>query len=302
MEMVRDTGFIFHMPESLPEALKLLAQYGESAKIMAGGTDLIPRYKAGVIFPKHVVNIAGIKELDYLEHDGGRLRIGASRRLREIEGDKTVKEKYTALQQGIHSMASTQIRNVATVAGNICNAIPSADTAPALLALNAKVHIINTANQERTVMIEDFFTGVCKTVLLPNEMVREIEVPQPEDCAFTQYYKSTIRNGLDLAMTGVAVNIVLDGGKVSDVRIGLGAVAPVPKRAYHAENYIKGMPLTEECIEETAKIASEEDCRPISDIRASQEYRRKLVRLSVRDGFYDAMRRDKNETNHEVSY
>lgn len=284
------TNFEYHAPANIQETLELLSKYGSSAKLIAGGTDLIPKVKAGVVKFDHLISLKNVKELKTISFNPENgLVIGGAAVLTDIEADENVKKYYPALYEGIHSMANTQIRNRGTLVGNICNAVPSADTAPALLVYGAQVKIIS-ADGERIVPIKDFFTGVCRTVLKPEELVSEIIIPVPGENAFSIYYKYAIRKALDLAMIGVAACVTADDNKVvTDAKISLGAVAVVPKRATNAENMIIGKELTDELIEAAAKTACEEDCAPISDIRATAEYRREMVRVHVRDALRKAV-------------
>lgn len=284
------TNFIYHAPENLPEVLALLSQYGSSGKLIAGGTDLIPKLKAGVAKFDHMISLKKIDELRKIQFDPAvGLTIGGCAGLRDVENDPNVQRWYPALYTGIHSMANTQVRNRGTVVGNICNAVPSADTAPALLVYGAQV-TIKSSGGKRVVPIEEFFTGVCRTVLAPEELVTEIFLPLPPKGAYSVYYKYAIRKALDLAMIGVAACVQVDGNKVvTDAKLALGAVAPVPKRALKAESLILGKELTEELILNAAKTASQEDCAPISDIRATEQYRREMVRVHVRDALRKAV-------------
>ena len=284
-------NFEYHAPATLAETVELMDRYGESAKLAAGSTDVLPKIKDGIYQIDHYVSLKNVRELDYVtfsEEEG--LKIGAMARLIEIERLPFMKEYYPALQYAIHSMATTQVRNLGTVTGNICNAVPSAETAPSLLVYDAKVRMVSAKRGERVVPIADFFTGVLKTVVEPDEVVTSIELPTPVPGAISVYYKYAIRRAIDLAMVGVAVNIDMDGRIVRDVKIGLGAVAVVPKHAYNAEDMLTGKELTEELIEAAALVASQEDCKPISDIRATAEYRREMVRIHVRDGLRLALK------------
>lgn len=283
--------FVFHTPSTLQEALELAEQYGSAACLMSGGTDFIPKMKALVMTPDHVISLKGIKKLAYIDFDCREgLRIGTAATLRRVESHPVVQSVFPALQEGIHSMANTQVRNAGTVVGNLCNAVPSADTAPPLLVLDASVHI-QSLRGERVVPLRDFFTGVCRTCLAPDEIVTEVRIPVPDKRAVMKYYKNSARRALDLAIVGVATYVVPDEeGMVLDARIALGAVAVTPRRAPRAEEMLKGRRLTAELIEEAAAFAAQEECAPISDIRASKEYRRELVRLSVRDGLTLALR------------
>lgn len=283
------TNFEYHVPRDLGEALDLLSKYGASAKLIAGGTDLIPKVKAGVMKFDHLVSMKELRGLDRISFDPEKgLTIGSMTRLREAEASGAVKKYYPALWTGAHSMANTQIRNRGTIVGNICNAVPSADMAPSLLVYRAQVMIAGK-NGARAVPIEEFFTGVCRTVVAPDEIVTGLFIPAPAAGAFSVYYKYTIRKGLDLAMIGAAACVAFEkDGTVKDAAIALGAVAAVPKRAPKTEALIKGKRLTEELIAEAAKTASREDCSPISDIRATADYRREMVRVHVRDALRKA--------------
>lgn len=285
------TNFAYHVPGNLSEALTLLDQYGDTCKLIAGGTDLIPKLKAGVAKFDHMISLKKITELKTVRFDPeAGLTIGGCAGLRDVENNPDVQRWYPALYTGIHSMANTQVRNRGTVAGNICNAVPSADTAPALLVYGAKLKIQSIKGGERMVPIEDFFAGVCRTLLASEELLTEIILPLPPKDAYSVYYKYAIRKALDLAMVGVAACVQVDNGKVvTDAKLALGAVAPIPKRAVKAEAMILGKELTEDLILAAAKTASQEDCTPISDIRATEEYRREMVRVHMRDALRKAV-------------
>lgn len=277
------TNFNYHVPFNTEETLQLLHKYGKLAKIIAGGTDLIPKIKAGTEEFDEIISLKNVKELaTYRFDENGTLHIGSMVRLAELEKDLRVKEAFPALWEGIHSMANTQIRNRGTITGNICNAVPSCDTAPALIVYDASVVIRNIAD-ERVVPITEFFTGVCQTCLAPDELVTEILVPARDPDSSSVYYKYAVRKALDLAMVGVASNVSVKNGVAENVKLALGAVAIVPKRAAHAEALLQGRPFTKELIDQAAEIASQEDCKPISDIRATADYRREMVRIHVRD-------------------
>lgn len=284
------TNFEYHVPENLTETLELLDQYKAACKIIAGGTDLIPKIKAGIAKFEHLISLKKLEELKEISFDPKKgITIGANVDLRTTEHDENVQKYYPALYEGMHSMANTQIRNRGTIVGNICNAVPSADTAPALLVYKAEVTAVSKKGK-RVIPIHEFFTGVCRTVLRPDELVTELFIPLPDDKAYSVYYKYAIRKALDLAMIGVAANVTLDDEKVvRDAAIALGAVAITPKRAPKAEAMIKGQKLTEELILQAAEVASKEDCAPISDIRATADYRRRMVYVHVRDALREAV-------------
>lgn len=275
--------FAYHAPTAPAQALALLAQFGPSGSLMLGGTDLISKMKARAVTPDHIISLMGIPEFKnvfFSETEG--LRIGCAVTLYDLERQSILQKRLPALYEGVHCIASTQIRCLGTLAGNICNAVPSADSAPALLVLDAKIRIISEAG-ERLVPIDEFFTGGCRTVVQPGEIVSEIIVPTPEAGWKSVYYPHTLRRALDLAIVGVAAAGKVEDGQCEDIRIALGAVAVTPKRADHAEELVCGRLLTDELIEEAALAASLRDCAPISDMRASREYRQELVRVLTKN-------------------
>lgn len=285
--------FVYHAPETLDGALSILDEYGASAKVIAGGTDVIPRLKAMVLTPDHIVSLSKIDALKFVEFGESSVRIGAMVTLHEIELHEELKEKLPILGQAAHTMSSTQIRTVSTMTGNICNAIPSADMAPALVAMGAKVKAVSSKG-ERVIPIDEFFTHVSKTCLAANEIVTEVEVPYPVEGTAPVYIKHTVRRALDLALVGVAGWCLVEDGVCKDCRLALGAVAITPRRALHAEDMLRGKVLTRELVEEAAVVASTQDCAPITDIRATKEYRMELVRLGVRDIVLGAWTAQKN--------
>lgn len=281
----------YHAPETLEEVKKLLALYGEKAKILAGGTDVVPKMKAHIFTPEHVISLKNVQELKKVEYIPGKgLLFGANVKLHDMQLMDFVEKDFTALHNGICGMSSTQIRNMSTVAGNICNAVPSADTAPGLIVLNAQIKI-ESCRGERVVAAEDFITGVLTTVLEPDEIVTEIFIPAPVEGSASAYMKYAQRKALDLAMVGAAAWVLMDGEIVKDARIALGAVAVKPKRAFNAEKALIGRPLNDETLKEAARCAGEEDCLPITDMRATKEYRVEMVKIMTRDAILAAAKR-----------
>ena len=276
--------FCFHKPTTLEEAMELIDRYQEGGLLMAGGSEVIPNMKSLVVTPDHIISLKHIPEIDYLRYTPGEgLHIGPTTPLTHIEYNPDVQRVYPSLFQGIHGMSNTNIHNTSTVTGNICYAVPSADTAAPLLTLEA-VLTVRSVEGERIVPIGELFAGVRRTTLKKNEIVTDIFVPEPQEGAVMAYYKNPCRKALDLAIAGVATYVVMDGEVCREARIAMSAVAVVPKRAPEAEAMLKGQVLSAELIERAAEHASLHECSPISDIRASAEYRRELVRLSVRDG------------------
>lgn len=282
--------FEYHAPETVEEAAELLAKYGSEAKVFAGGTDLLPKMKAQVLTPAHVISLKNIQSLRYMEFDEKTgLRFGAAVPIRKVENFPPVKKYYPALYEGAHSIASTQIRNAGTLVGNICNAVPSADSAPGMLVLGAVLHVVSVRG-ERELPIEELFTGVCKTSLAPDELVTGVSIPAPAKNSANCYIPFTVRRALDLAMVSSAANLTVEDGVCKDVKIALGAVAITPKRASNAEAVLLGKKLTDELIQQAAEIASKQDCAPITDLRATREYRMELVRVLTRDAIRACVR------------
>jgi len=270
-------------PRSLDEALGILkgSRDGE-IRPFAGGTDLIPRLKERIVkTPKWLLDLKRIPDLDYIRDDGnGGLRIGALASIASVAASPLVRKRFSILAEGAGSIASNQIQNRGTIAGNICNAVPSADSAPALLCLDAVVQCAGSRGS-RKIPIHEFFTGPLKTVLEPDELLQEIRIPAPPANARGVYIKLSPRSRMDLAVVGVAALVVAEKGLIEDVRIGLGAVAPTPMRAGKAEAMLKGQAYKEELIAKAAGKAAEE-AKPIDDHRASAEYRRMMVEVLVR--------------------
>jgi len=270
-------------PDSLAETLRILKNRRAGVRILAGGTDLILQVKQGLISPSLLVDVKNVPELNRLEWTRNRgLHIGAAVPLAKLVESPLLAEKYGILAQACGVIGSMQIRNRGTMGGNICNAAPSADSAPPLLCLGA-IAVASSGAGTRTIDLVTFFTSPGKTALRRNELLVEIEVPTPPARSAGCYMRHTTREEMDIAVAGVASFLVLSprSTKLKTVRIALGAVAPTPIRAYRAEALLTGKAATQEIIEATAEEAAQE-ARPISDIRASAEYRRELVKVLTR--------------------
>ncbi len=266
----------YFTPTSIEQAISLLSEYGEKSRIIAGGTDLLAQMKKEIVLPDVLINVKGIRDLDYIDYDEtAGLRIGALTTIAFIENSPLIRSKFSILAQAASMLGSPTIRNQSTVGGNLCNAAPSADTAPALMVLGAKVKIAGVEG-EKTVPIEDFSTGPGQTVIKNGEMLTEIQIPNLPLQHGETYVKETRRRGADLAVVGVAALVILEGDILRDVKIALGAVAPTPIRAKKAEEILKGKKLGDKLLEEASQSASRES-KPIDDIRGSADYRRKLI-------------------------
>jgi carbon-monoxide dehydrogenase medium subunit len=297
--------FDYLRPQTLEEALSLLNQHGKKAKLIAGGTDVIVMIKQKAMMPEVLISLRRIPGLDQIRYDGS-LKIGAMVTHRDIEKSEVIRKEFSALTDAADVLGSVQIRNVATIGGNICTAAPSADTATPLLVLGTQVKIKSLSN-ERMVPIEDFFTGPGETILKKGEMVTELIIPKPLPNTGSAYWKLQRRLALDLPILGVSVLLSLDKGTVScsdmlctaspissvlhtmekdeltckEIRIALGVAAPTPMRALKAENLIKGKKISDELLEEVANTASME-AQPRDSLRGEAWYRKDLIRVLVK--------------------
>lgn len=271
--------FEYYEPTSLQEAIDLLDRLGSSARILAGGTDLVVRMKRGAAQLEHVVNIKKIGGLDQITADEDGLHVGPLTKLADIAEDPLVRLYCPALAEGADTVGTPQVRNLGTLGGNVCNASPCADTAPALLVSDARVTLLGKKGS-RKVPLADFFTGPGRTCLEQSEMVVDIVVPyQPEGTRQT-YLKLGPRRAADISVVGVAVSLSFDGETCSRARIAMGSVAPTPLRARETEALIEGKPWQGLNPQEAGEKASAE-ARPISDVRGSEEYRSEMVATLV---------------------
>jgi carbon-monoxide dehydrogenase medium subunit len=270
-------------PKSVNEALSLLAKYGDLAKVIAGGTDVMVdmKYKEE---PGCLINIKRIPGLGNIQENNGSLRIGPLVTIREMETCTLVREKLPLLWESCHQFASLQIRNTATIGGNICRASPSGETLAPLLALEAKAKLA-FSDGEKTEAFSSFFQGPGKSSLGSKGLLTAIDVAYPAKGSQGVYLKQAVRGAMDIAMVGVAVLVTPDAAKsnLQEVRIGLGAVAPTPIRAAKTEALLRGKPLTAALVKEAAAMAASES-NPINDQRSSAEYRRWIVEALTRRG------------------
>ena len=274
--------FEYLKPNSIKETISILSRFGEKAQILNGGTDLIVGIRDKILQPEYVVDIKTIPHLNkitYNEREG--LTIGTTVTLNEISDSKIVRTHYPILAEACKTVGSYLVRNRATLVGNICNASPAADTAPSLLVLDAKVNIVGP-DGEKIVPLNQFFVGVKKNILKKEEVVISVIVPPLRDKWTGVYLKQGRRKDVDLATVGVAVVCIRD-----EIRIALGAVAPIPVRVFKTEELLKGKIIDEPLLEETAKSALAE-VSPISDIRSSKEYRKEIVKVLIRRAILQA--------------
>jgi CO/xanthine dehydrogenase FAD-binding subunit len=272
--------FELALPDSLAACQRALAD-GPDVKLVAGGTDLLPQMKNGVVKVRRVVDLSALPELKVIERlaDGG-LRVGAGVSARSLELADEARNGFMSLAESAGVVGSLQIRHLATLGGNLANAAPSADMAPPLLALEAEC-VIAGPRGRRSVPAAEFFQGVRRTVLAPDELLVEIVIPAPGPGSGGTYIRHTPRRELDIAVVGVASQLTIQDGRCVKARIALAAVAPTPVRATAAEARLEGEAVTSQLIEEAAQLALMA-ASPISDQRGSAEFRRHLVRVLTR--------------------
>lgn len=263
-------------PKTVEEAVSVLEKHKDSAKILAGGTDILNKMKRRTLVPKYLVNIKSIESLKYVKVVDNELHIGANATYNFIQQSKEVNDLFPMLAETVLMIATPQIRSTGTMLGNLCNAVPSADSAPPLIALGAKIKV-KGPEKEREIMVEDFITSPHICALEPDEIAVEITIPI--QAGRGKYIKHMLRAEGDLALVGVAVYLNFDANSVcSEAKIALGAVAPTPFRARKAEKLLIGKTLDSSVIEAAACAASEE-ARPIDDIRSTAEYRSEMVKV-----------------------
>ncbi len=273
--------FDYLEPETIEETLAMLARYHGASKIIAGGTDLILQIRNKAIHPEYVIDITRIPGLAGMTFDDQQgLRLGALTTIRALERSFEIQKKYPIISQAAGQLGSVAIRNVATLGGNLCNALPSAETAQVLVALSAQAKTIGPGG-ERILPLEDFFIGVGKTLLNPDELLLEISVPRMEPHTAGTYIKHSARGAIDLAIVNITVVMTMDQDEkiCRDAKIVLGAVAPTPLRARKAETVLKGQKIDGALIERAAQVASEEARPRNASIRGSSEYKKEMVKV-----------------------
>lgn len=259
---------------------------------LAGGTDLLIHIRAGVKSPRHLVDLSGLG-LSYVRQEDGLVKIGAMTTFQEILESDIVRRDLTCLAESAAEIGAVQTRNMATVGGNICSAVPSADSVPPLLVLDAQVKLAGCQG-ERVLPLDRFFSGPKKNVLQPGEILVEIQVPVPPARSGTRFLKIGRRKAMTLAVVNAAarVSLSMDARAIAGVRIAMGAVAPVPLRAVKAEMMLENCEPSEESFERAAALAADE-ISPISDLRAPAAFRRQVAQVLVKRSLMQAWQRAK---------
>lgn len=269
-------AFEYLRPNTIPEAIAFLQQYGEDAKILSGGQSLIPMMKLRIARPAYLIDINRIAGLSYIKEEGGFLKIGGLTREAELEASPVVHAKYPILVDTTQVIADPQVRNLATVAGNLAHGDPANDHPATMLALGAQV-VATGASGERIIPIEEFFVSLFSTALQPGEILTEIRVPAPPARSGGAYFKLERKVG-DFATAAVAAQVTLDAsGAVQKVGIALTNVGPTPIKATKAEGFLRGKKLDEANIRQAGELAGDE-AQPSSDLRGPAEYKTGLVK------------------------
>jgi len=279
--------FDYIAPTTVHEAVAALVKGGRDTRVMAGGTDLIVKIRHRMLFPKCIVNLKRIAGLDAITDDKKNgVTIGATALLADVAAHKGIRRHYPTVAEAAGATANVQVRNMGTVVGNLCNASPSADNAPTLMAMAATVDIAGPTGS-RSVLLDQFFQGPGITALKAGEIVTAVRVPPPVAGSGTAYHSLSQRGKLDCSAVGVGTMVVLNGNHCTDARIIVGACAPVPMRTRAAEKMLIGKKMTDTLIRQAAQKASEETS-PITDVRASAPYRWKMVSVLTIRALTDA--------------
>lgn len=287
-------SFTYLEPASVDEALTLLAAHGPQARLLAGGTDLMVLLRRHKIAPTCLIDVGRLPGLNTLATASGEIVIGAGVCHRQIEASPLFRGALRALPEACATVGSVQIRNVATVAGNLCNASPAADTPPVLLTFGARVRLASAAGV-RELPLEEFFLGYRSTALQAGELLTEIRLPAPPPRTGSRFEKLGRRRAMEISIACVAATVTLAADdRLSSVRIGLGSVAPTSLRARQAEALLQGQRLSDELLAAAGGAAAAE-CAPIDDLRATGEYRRLVVATLVERAVASAARRARGE-------
>lgn len=273
--------FEYHQPESLLDAVALAARFGEEGSFLAGGTDLIVQIERGRVAPRHLIGLHRVPGLARIESNG-RITLGALVTHRSIERAPTLAGALRCLVEGAEVIGGHQVRNVATVGGNLVNASPAADLVPGLLVLDGVVTLVGPGG-ERELPVERFLLGPNRTARRPDELLTHVSLPAPPARAATAFLKAGRRRAMEISVVCVAARLTLDAslGRCLEARVALGAVAPTAVRAHEAERALEGRPVGGEAFRRAAE-AAQEACRPIDDVRASAAFRQHLVGVLVR--------------------
>jgi carbon-monoxide dehydrogenase medium subunit len=261
----------------MKEALQMLKEHEDECKVICGGQSLLVIMRQGLVSPEYVIDIKRLEDANYLTYDAkDGLKIGATCTHRTIEHSAMIKEKYPALEAMEEKLASIQVRNWGTIAGNLAHGDPAGDPAPVLIAMGGSVKLGSTKG-ERVIPLDEFYPDLFETVMDHDELIVEVQVPPRPAKSATKYQKFNLLES-DMGLIGVAVTVTMDGDKCKDARVVLGSAAPTVIRAKEAEQVLIGATLDDTVFEKAGEAAAAE-CEPVADIHASEEYRRHLIKV-----------------------
>jgi xanthine dehydrogenase iron-sulfur cluster and FAD-binding subunit A len=278
--------FDYYQPETLKEAFSLMEKLKGRAKYIAGGTDILVRTKQKAIHPDALVSLRGISTLKNIRHNGG-LYLGSMTPFRDVERDPVIAQKYPALTQAVSLLANPQVRNVATVGGNLCNSAPSADCAPPLMVMEATLKLQGPGG-EREVPIDDFFTGPGENCMEAEEVLTQVHISEQANNTGMAFLKVG-RVAQDIAVVNAAALLVMDNKKCRECRLAVGAVAPVPLRLKNVEQVIEGEEISPELLDRVSQMV-EQEVSPITDVRSTEEYRRIMSGVLIKRAIQQALR------------
>lgn len=281
----------YFLPKSLEEALRYLSENSDT-KVLAGGTDLVVKWKKTGCPDMHLMDIRGIEKFSEMYDLPEGFYVGAGATIEQIESCEKIRENYPILSEAASNVGSVQVRNLATIGGNSCNAAPSADTVLPLIVYGADAVIVSVLG-ERKCQLKDFFVGPGKTVMQPGEMLKGFVLPKPKPCTVASFAKHSRRAGMDLATVGVAVKVCLkkEDKTVEDIAIALGAVGPVPVFVSGLEKFNGADVYSENVLQEIAEFSCRQ-ASPITDVRGSKDYRGKMITHNVKDCICRALKTD----------
>jgi aerobic carbon-monoxide dehydrogenase medium subunit len=283
------TSFEYLAPKSMGEAVELLTQYGEDAKVLAGGQSLVPMMKLRVARPKYLIDINRIADLAYVREQNGKLHCGAMTRHVQMEESPLLNEQIPMLSQAASVIGDAQVRNRGTLGGALVEADPSGDWGPVVLALNAQMKCVGSQG-ERLISATDFFTFAYTAALESNEILTEIIFPVPNGGSVGTYAKLERVAG-DFAIASAAVQMRLDSdGVCRSIGVGVTGGASVPQKAFSVETLLSGKKITPEIINEAAHIV-QEGADPIEDLRGSAAYKKKALAAILKRALRDAVQK-----------
>lgn len=282
--------FEYARPGTVDEAVRLLSEHGEKARVLAGGTDVLVQLRGGFRAADWVIDIKEIPEVNGITwDDSSGLTIGAAVPCYRVYENADVKKHYPGLVDAASLIGGTQIQGRASLGGNLCNAAPSADAVPAMIVLEGTARVVGP-DGERTIAVEDFCSAPGKNVLKPGELMVSLHFPAPKPNSGAHYMRFIPRNEMDIAVAGAGVSVVLDNGNFASARVALASVAPTPLFVKEAGDALAGQPVNDESIQRAAEIAKQA-AKPIDDMRGTQRYRKHLCEVLTRRALHIAVER-----------